>query len=269
MRAIIVKFACRHCNTFVSGPSRNFRGQKYCSLACWYQSKDKHRSRVCIECGVKFTNSNPLRYCSRECHMSRIRKRKSSNCQTCGEEFQRKIPSDSKKYCSRKCMFLGATSVPRTFECLNCAKVVTVPMVRSRPRTFCSAECQRAYLRHDKHPLYRGNRRQDRGPTWRVQSKLARERDENVCQGCGVVPSQKASVDHIVPYRMAVIYGNKDGVDPNHLLNLISLCRSCHGKKTRAEARLLKGDMVGFRDAVRAFMPAEKVELALSLWRIR
>lgn len=47
--------------------------------------------------------------------------------------------------------------------------------------------------------------------------EMVRERDKYICQYCGKMPA--LDIHHIIPFRI-----NKD----NSLLNLITLCRSCH-----------------------------------------
>jgi hypothetical protein len=64
-------------------------------------------------------------------------------------------------------------------------------------------------------------------------------------------------------------YGEREGKDPNDLHNLMSLCRSCHAKKTHAERKLLRGDVIGFLAAVRVFMLIDRVESALAFWGLR
>lgn len=58
-------------------------------------------------------------------------------------------------------------------------------------------------------------------------------------------------------------------VDPNDLRNLISLCRSCHQRKTGAiEYLLFAGKLAEFIYAMKDFIPFERFESALLLYRI-
>jgi hypothetical protein len=78
-----------------------------------------------------------------------------------------------------------------------------------------------------------------------------RIRDGRVCVRCGKTEKEqgfKMSVDHIIPLRL-VLSWNEAGltdVSPNNEANLMSLCKNCHGIKTAAEIRYLRGDAVGF-----------------------
>jgi hypothetical protein len=193
-------------------------------------------------------------------------------CKNCGKDVRLYPSSISKKYCSMKC-YIAKKKRPKAGKCDNCGKEFNRDQwakTRRRKHEFCSRDCQYAYMRGAKHPLWRGNRRHDRGPTWKANQDLARKRDGNACQSlsCRQLShrKEKASVDHIVPYRLAVKYGAQDGIDPNHQDNLICLCRGCHARKTQSESRLLRGDMIGFRSDMQTLIPSDRLEAALSLW---
>lgn len=265
-----VPVRCRHCGKeWTVRPSILRRGEgKYCSPACWYASGTKHKNRKCRGCGAKFENRQANIYCSEACFRDFSRRRRTRACVVCGSSFEVFAPHRNTKTCSKKCKFDLHRQAPIPFKCRNCGAEKQHVSMGGRKRIYCSKECQTAFMVGVNSPLYRGNRRHDRGPTWGKQSRLARKRDGNTCQGCGATSKELASVDHIVPFRLAVLYGQTDGIDPNHLDNLLCLCRSCHGKKTQAEARLLAGDVMGFRMAINAILPMDKVEIALSMWKI-
>ena len=64
---------------------------------------------------------------------------------------------------------------------------------------------------------------------WRAKRERILVRDAFVCRRCGrVVSGHEANVDHIVPLE-------DGGSDADG--NLQTLCRSCHGVKTRREQR--------------------------------
>lgn len=85
-----------------------------------------------------------------------------------------------------------------------------------------------------------------RGREWKKLSKTIIERDGRMCRKCGKLEcdmelQHNLAVDHIIPARMfgeRVDLMNQDG-------NLITLCASCHGRKTsKIEPRMFKGDML-------------------------
>ena len=86
------------------------------------------------------------------------------------------------------------------------------------------------------------------------------------CDWSKQTATEKLSVDHIVPYRLALEYGQKEGIDPNHPDNLICLCRGHHTQKTHIERRLLRGDLVGFEADMRRLIPVERYASAMVLW---
>lgn len=260
--------ACLGCGVEIAVVNTEIkRGRgKYCSLACWYSSKKKSKSRKCRECGKMFANINALLYCGKECFLARSTRIKTAKCAACGKEFVRKYPASRVKHCSLACMGMTARDPLIFFTCMHCRKECSHREMGGRRRKFCSKDCQHAHNVAENSALYRGNRRRTRGATWPRQSRLARERDHNTCQGCGLVTKYRACIDHIVPFRLTVVYAQTDNLDPNDILNLVALCRACHGRKTQAENRLLAGDLVGFLAEIRAFLPMDRVEVALNLW---
>ncbi len=82
----------------------------------------------------------------------------------------------------------------------------------------------------------------DYGPNWAQQRRLALERDNHQCRGCGAVarPGQGLHVHHVRPFREFVWDWPPDiprdetfYARANHLHNLTTLCPACH---RRAEA---------------------------------
>ena len=87
---------------------------------------------------------------------------------------------------------------------------------RWRPRIFRSPK------RHREQAHYQT-------ADWRAKRERILVRDAFVCQACHrVTTGHDANVDHVVPL--------EDG-GADHDANLQTLCRSCHGAKTRAEQR--------------------------------
>ena len=89
------------------------------------------------------------------------------------------------------------------------------PLKRWRPpRPRLRPACERAHYRT---------------ADWRARRVRILVRDSFTCRACGRMTSgQEAHVDHILPLEE----GGTDADD-----NLQVLCKSCHGKKTRAEQR--------------------------------
>jgi len=66
----------------------------------------------------------------------------------------------------------------------------------------------------------------DYGPNWAAQRNQVRARDGYRCQMCGAPETDRAhDVHHKIPFRTFASY-----VQANQLSNLVTLCRSCHGR---------------------------------------
>jgi hypothetical protein len=265
-----IRFICRQCNLEVEKTTKHHTG-KFCSIICRNRAlcdrkkANNPKRKACAVCSTAFY-ARGSKTCSMACKLEYGRRKRRRICPQCRAEYDSGF--SRVKFCSRKCAVLNQTLNPMTFDCLQCGKHVVTRTVTSRPRKFCSRECGVIY--HKEHDTQgRGyERRAYRGANWPAQSKLARERDGFIC-ACGNVPKgEKLSVDHIIPFGLVKTFKEKRGdyIDPNELVNLISLCRSCHGKKTQAERKLLEGDMIGFFSEVKRIMPIERVNAALEWW---
>ena len=99
---------------------------------------------------------------------------------------------------------------------------------------FCSAACRVAWTKGvDAGRVKLPPRPDRRGGNWKIQSRLARERDGYQCRECGIAERQlgrQLDVHHRIPFRHF-----KSNVEANKLEHLISLCSSCH---KRLEARM-------------------------------
>lgn len=96
---------------------------------------------------------------------------------------------------------------------------------------FCSRDCATNCLSGHLNGNWRGGHKhwspgrlgKDKdGLSWRIQRRLAWERDNFTCQHCGKVPKRKPDVHHIDPWMNSMSHA---------LENLICLCQSCHLKE--------------------------------------
>jgi len=141
----------------------------------------------------------------------------------------------SKKYCSRRCQLkvwhrMAKARIgpkhhnwrPRAIvPCAYCGKGVTRYAGEQR-NAFCSRACVAAFLRGPRHARWLGGTTHVRGPNWPEQRRAALTRDKGMCVRCG---ANAVHVHHVKPY---CLFSSR--IEANDLVNLISLCRRCHGQ---------------------------------------
>lgn len=203
----------------------------------------------CNQCDNQFeTTIKSRKFCSKYCFHSSISQKSCITCCYCGR-VSRKSPWEIKRhkniFCSQECANSYKRENPATGDknsnynsiersCSYCNK----PLLRTISRTvkcenfFCNRDCLtkwRILNRSGRNsPLWTGSRRNYRGSNWVNQRYLARMRDNNTCQHCGITKDEigrELDVHHIIPFRHF-----DDYQIANALPNLITLCSSCHKK---------------------------------------
>lgn len=167
-------------------------------------------------------------------------------CTNCNKEiykYQSQIKNSNKLFCSQRCQHIyrtGKKTGKATGEnkaCPYCQKEFYAYPSEVDTKIYCSRECM---YKHKSEigaysgancNFYKGGHDEYRGPNWKNQMRLARERDKNICQECGKTKidngNKNMSVHHIVPFR----FFNDNYIEANKLSNLICLCSSCHQKQ--------------------------------------
>lgn len=162
--------------------------------------------------------------------------------------------SYDKHFCNQQCRgawmskTLTGADHPRftsvNVSCDTCGKTLLRQPNALRPHHFCNATCRAAWIsKHrsgSRSHLWKGGPKGHRyyGPNWSAQRRAARQRDGNRCQYCGKTRfriRRALDVHHIIPFRLfGYVPGKNDTyLQANDLMNLISLCITCH---RRAEA---------------------------------
>lgn len=251
---------CKRCGKQIVSAGTN---PKFCSPRCCYDFRKESRpAKYCVVCGKEMGRWTFYRQraCSRACGWILERRRKEFLCKNCGSNIAAPVSRASQRFCNMTCRvsYIRKTG---TKTCKGCGKEYYRPL-KCRNHSFCSKECSKKYFRGSRSPLWRdGGRTSDRGSDWPETSEAARRRDKYTCQVCGKAQTRpKLSVDHIVPFRLT---------NANEPINLISLCPyPCHSRKTNAESKLLKGDVLGFKQRLNVLgWPMERVEAALGHWQ--
>lgn len=213
------KIACPVCGLLAP----KVWGRKTCSAKCGYVlRKSRHRKqRNCNHCGVLYWPGTQIgmKFCSRKCYYAEVGKRPAmiaADCTNCGASFRR-----------------------------------TRAAIKRHTNHFCSAGCQRKFMRGENSPSFRGPKDPNRGPEWRRLAEAIRVRDGYSCRRCGRCRGgqlDQLSVDHVRPWRSF-----EDKTKANHPDNLVTLCKSCHAFKTHSVERAwLKGDVLAFNQWVRS-----------------
>ena len=251
---------CKQCNRQFSGYRRPGTA-RYCSRACWrvgHASKAVYYDGPCLNCGRRCSvEEGRRRYtmttktCSFKCMMAL--RTVTRSCRRCATTFTCGRRS-GRQYCSGRCYHSAiserALAEERIVKCEQCGRQI-VWRLKARDRRFCSRECARIYSVGERAGNWRGGASLHRGRGWSRIADTIRERDNRRCRRCGKTEAenkQKLSVDHVRPWRE---FANER--DANDERNLVSLCRSCHGKKLKLESAWLRGDglaLMAYRKSV-------------------
>ena len=160
-------------------------------------------------------------------------------CEICKKEYE-VYPSRAanSKTCSKQCRQIYAANSPSKktgvyMTCIYCGKQYyrnkyAANRGGDHESKYCSKECK------DKHHseihvgidsnLYINGNYQGRGANWVAQRALARERDNNTCQICGITSKEHGKNMDVHPIK--VYNPNKDYIEQNELSNLITSNKS-------------------------------------------
>ena len=143
-------------------------------------------------------------------------------CKICKSEF---TPRRDGRFCSRKCLDKAKPKKVYSFVCEGCG---TVRTTHHRTASAMCLPCFNSTRSGDKNPRWKGgyqhyapgrHGRDKDGLSWKVQRRLAWERDNFTCQHCHIKGGRNPDVHHIIPWPTSLSHA---------LDNLISLCRKCH-----------------------------------------
>jgi hypothetical protein len=210
-----MKLMCKQCKTVFSVPA--CRDSQFCSRGCYSQHRRKnhnyyyrpHKTVRCKQCKNEFLVKPYLYgtrgFCSQKC---------ANICNQKNGSWNKGVPTPKKV---RRKIGLGVR-LSRKPDYVN-------PSKRSEVRLKISTTLAKLYSDLTKNPRYIDGRSGEEYPF--VFNKHLKEqvrvRDGHVCQHCGV--PQKS-------YFRKLDVHHKDGDKHNNcLMNLISLCLSCHQKE--------------------------------------
>lgn len=175
-------------------------------------------------------------------------------CAVCGIKFKRRKCNIKSKhvFCSPKCSYKGRSLglvkriVIKSYNCKRKQKRICLVcgkkyIYSKTTQKYCSRKCfETAHhfnMLGNKNPSWTGgnsyNKRSYRGSNWKIQRKKCYERDNYICQECGVKCIGRKSYKgkngnlliqchHIKKY---------ESEEDNKINNLITLCARCHSIK--------------------------------------
>ena len=225
----------------------------------------------CVVCGSSFratpSEVEDRETCSEECQNKRHSRRMAKEpveheCPSCGCLFKTKPSKSHRIYCSPECYRSNQSAhMPKgdqhpeyqggkiQSECAYCGDTFDIYPSRENKRVVCGQECYGKYFSEKysgrDNPNYANGRVDSYGPNWSEQRKKRIKLDNSRCVVCGMSRGDHINeynsdleVHHITPRSEFLSDGIKRlPEEANQLDNLITLCKSCHGKWERIPLR--------------------------------
>ena len=213
---------------------------------------------VCDYCSeeyqVKKNRVEDSRFCSQECRNKwqseeltgesnpSFKEKVDVECKFCSKNME--LPPSIAKdrtFCSMKCKakhqsenwtkedhpnWSGGLA---TVECKNCGEEYEEKKCRVERTSYCSKECldehrrETDIVRGENNHRWKGGYPGYYGANWQRQRKKALDRDDYTCQVCG-------SKDNLHVHHVHKILDFENPEDANYLLNLVTLCATCHNE---------------------------------------
>lgn len=153
----------------------------YCSKNCANKGAITSETKICENCGKKFTVFKSVKditkFCSRECYeeyRGKKDKLETKICEKCGMEFQ--TYHHQQKYCSSKCRS-KASQVRETCACENCGKEferIKSEVIKNK-KHFCSKDCMYEFWRWKENDIVILKENYGKIKTREIQQMLSRQ----------------------------------------------------------------------------------------------
>jgi 5-methylcytosine-specific restriction endonuclease McrA len=252
-----MQISCTQCGAILKRKPSAVLDHNFCNRKCYnlWQSKHMQGERaeritvICDGCGKQFKvlphRKGTAHYCSSECRKQRI----TQPCAWCNTPVER-LKSQANKtehaFCNHTCYgewrktLIGELSChwkggPVVLTCVQCHQIYKrkVHNVNRQGTRFCSRKCFAIWrsenMTGENNRNWKGGPIGDcYGPEWRAIREAIRQRDNYICQRCGLhqADHHKAlDVHHVIPLREFLPDRIDEAHNPN---NLITLCSSCH-----------------------------------------
>lgn len=160
------------------------------------------------------------------------------NCNQCNVQFNTKpylVKEGKKNFCSTSCYGkwqriynIGRGRIRFEVICDFCGNKLQKCKSEIGKHTFCDRKCLYKWRSitfvGENSPSWKGGHSCYRGYNWDKQRELALERDGHCCIVCKA-KDKTLHVHHKIPFRLFNTFESA-----NELLNLITVCNSCHRK---------------------------------------
>ena len=267
MKKTIICINCK--KPFTITRKKRIESAKFCSFEC--KSQYSKIQLECFNCGKIFerhkgiirSRESKKYFCSFDCYLQNTKKNGSWNkginlvevtCDWCGNKIIKPfsiLKQYKNHFCCKTCynQWMSKNQVgekshswkQKEVVCDYCKKYFSRAPSRIKlyNHHFCNKTCKSKWMSEnlsgENNHNWIGNNINSRGSNWRIQKERALGRDEYTCQRCG--STEALCVHHIFPFGF---FGLEDYKLANQLENLITCCKSCHGKLEFESRMLLK-----------------------------
>lgn len=220
----------------------------------WHgHGKSSKIDTTCAKCGKKIKvhqwrlETFALVFCSKKCLGQHRINLETHHCTICGKPITRKpFRFTERCFCSQDCLSQDQHNRNKKVivQCSYCGASLQVfpSKAKANKHFYCNRACRASHITGKNNPSYTDGkgRKREYSRDWKQQRRKALERDSFKCQLCGKSPKKARylHVHHITP-----AYKFQDTEIANQLINLITLCHTCHKKvesgKASIQAKLL------------------------------
>lgn len=204
------------------------------------------KQNICKDCGESFDSSRALSVHESWCDDTRGDMKETFICKECEKKFEsyksQEAGTVTNDFCSRECKDKNEKN-GEFVVCSWCSSSTYKPQSQlsemgeySIDNHFCDKECEKLWKQNhwcgENHPSWSGGSTTHRGENWHKQRRMALKRDNYECQVCGCTRNEHyeeygrdLDVHHKIPAKSFDVLENA-----NYQVNIVTTCRSCHGK---------------------------------------
>jgi hypothetical protein len=242
----------------ICGNELNINEKKYCSKKCWYESKKKVTTSICLNCNNEFSlsvvekNKNYKLFCSETCQQEYEEKMNNGlvsnkyhtmpyqefECKQCNKKF--KTFARNAKYCSVNCENKAKKERnKKEYVCMECGNRF---ISHQRNPKFCSTSCSSKY---NARVTGFGTINRPKNPVW---NKGLDKSDSRIQKG--VIKQKKTFAKHMSEGKIKMYFQGKHLTKAHKLHCSIAQSKALrNGKRTFGNTRMhgLDIKMLGYK----------------------